>query len=291
MKLSNKYYGYPVLMPFSDDFEGYLKSSVNVYVNNETNCFDFKVTVELSNDDLLLLITEKKASICLHIEESKTCFRKIYQFNEKTFLFSIPFGTVKEELEFNTFILTNEKIYNFKATKIHTFYRDIEINYEPFQIIGAAHSSKININREPDEIKDSASIFSIISDKNAKDNIINYELTEERILIKMPDRDFNLYGNLYKQNQLKNRHKDILLSTIAIPVMTAVFNELKESGGIYEDKIWYKSIKQSFKEKKINFEEELKKENISSYELSQIIFGGVVSKSLYQIEKLTEEIR
>lgn len=291
MKLTNKFYGYPVLTPYSDDYTGAFTAQVNVLIDQEKNVLRFKVITDILNEDLLGLIESKEASFCIHLEESKTCFRKALLFNEKSFEFTLDYALVKDAIEVNTFIITNTAIDNFSPQKIHTFYEGVTINYGPHQIIGATLTETIQVTKKSDEIKDASSIFAIISDKEAKDKIVKVELTEERIVIKLESEDFLLYGRLLRQNELKNRHKDILLSNIVMPVIIDVFQQIRESEeGIYDDKIWYRSIEAALLEKNISFNDEIRDRNFNAYLLAQIIFEDILSKSLNQIRQLTEEV-
>lgn len=290
MKLTNKFYGYPVLTPYSDDYTGAFTSRINVLIDLEENVLRFKILTDILNEDLLGLIENNAASFCVHLEESKTCFRKTFRFNEKSFEFTLNSGLVKDAIEVNTFIITNKAINNFAPQAIHAFYDGVAINYAAHQIIGATLTETIQVTKKSDEIKDASSIFAIISDKEAKDKIVKVELTEERIVIKLASEDFLLYGRLLRQNELKNRHKDILLSNIVMPVIIDVFQQIRESEeGIYEDKIWYRSIEAALLEKEINFTTEIRDRNFNAYLLAQIIFEDILSKSLNQIRVLTEE--
>ena len=105
----------------------------------------------------------------------------------------------------------------------------------------------------------------------------------------MPEADFNLYNRLMRQNGLKNRHKDILLSNIVMPIMVEVLQILKDSQSLYDEKIWHKSLIKAYQDKGIDIIQAFNSNKFSSYYYAQVIFDAVISKSLNQVEILAEE--
>lgn len=288
MKLTDKYYGYPVISALSDDFEGLFSTDINVVKDDINEQFIISVRIVLENDDFHELLKSNMVSFSLHLEESRTCFREVHNFNQLDYTFVIPYGKVRENIEVCTFLTTTTEIQNFKANSMHEFYRDITINYEPYQIIGISNQHTIEVSMENDEIKNPSSIFSIIPDKENKEPFISVTLDETRIVIKMPEKDFELYYRLMRQNQTRNNNKDILLSNIVMPVMVQVLYNIKESEHMYDDKIWHKSLVKAFSDKGIDILSVLESNDIKSYYHAQIIFDSVISKSLAQVERILE---
>jgi hypothetical protein len=288
MKLTDKYFGYPVLSPLSDDYNGQFDINISTSIDEENETIIVSLSVVLDNDDLRMLIDSNKAIFTIHMEESKTCFREIFEFNSYTSTFSIPIGKVKETIEANAFITIKDRIQFYPKT-IHEFYSGIEIVYDKYQTIALSNTKMVEISKENDEIKESSSIFSIVSDKTKTLKYIKIELKDERIVIVMPEQDYILYYKLMRQNSMKNRNKEILLSNIVMPIMVEVLQILKEDAGLYEDKIWFKSLLAAYQEKNINLLDEFVKNGFSPYYFSQLIFDAVIGKSLMQVEKLTEE--
>jgi hypothetical protein len=155
-------------------------------------------------------------------------------------------------------------------------------------MIAISNYNLVEIVKEPDEIKTASSIFIVIPDKSKKEEIIKIDLQEERIVITMPEDDFKLYDRLSRQNRITNYHREILLSNIVMPVMVEVFQLLKDSEGLYERRIWYKSIVEAYEKKNIDIVSELQKEDFSPLKFSQIIFDNVIQKAMKQVESLLE---
>lgn len=288
MKLTDKYFGYPVLSPLSDDYIGHFDVNISTSIDSSNDMIIVSLTIILDNDDLRMIIDSKNAHFIVHLEESRTCFREVYIFETYTSTFSIPIGKVKESIEVNAFITAKREL-QFYPKSIHDFYKNMEIVYHKYETIALSNTKTVEISKENDEIKESASIFSIVSDKTKTVKYIKVELKDERIVIVMPERDYNLYYKLMRQNNMKNRNKDILLSNIVMPIMVELLQILKEDFGLYEDKIWFRSLLAAYKEKNINLIEEFDKNGFSPYYFSQLIFDAVIGKSLIQVEKLTEE--
>lgn len=288
MKLVDKYYGYPVLSTLSDDYLGKFEFGINASLNDEEQIVEFNVIITLNNEEILNLIKEGKASFMLHLEESKTCYREIVKFDSIEHTFSVPYGRIRESLEAILFVVATKRIENFSSESIHTFYKGHNISYEQYQMIAISNYNLVEIVKEPDEIKTASSIFIVIPDKSKKEEIIKIDLQEERIVITMPEDDFKLYDRLSRQNRITNFHREILLSNIVMPVMVEVFQLLKDSEGLYERRIWYKSIVEAYEKKNIDIVSELQKEDFSPLKFSQIIFDNVIQKAMKQVESLLE---
>lgn len=285
MKLTDKYYGYPVISPISDDYDGEFSVKINTYLDEENQELLININVNLENEDIRNLLEKGKIKIVLHLEESRTCFREIFEFETLNHQIKLPIGKVRENIEVCTFLIVKEKI-EFEPKSVHEFYKSNKIIYEPYQTIGIGNMQNVEISKEVDEIKDSSSIFSIIPDKTGTEKIIRLELREERIVIIMPNSDYNLYYRLMGQNKLKNRHKEILLSNIVMPIMVEVLQMLKDQKNLYEEKIWFKSLVQAYADKNIDFLQKLSQENFSPYYYAQLIFDSIISKSLNQLDTI-----
>lgn len=285
MKLTDKYFGYPVISPISDDYEGLFSVDIHTQLDESNQELIIHTNVHLDNKDIKQLVEKGKASIVLHLEESKTCYREIYIINNQTNRLVISVGKFRENIEVSSFVIANEKI-EFEPESVHSFYKMSRIIYEPYQTIGIALPQSIEISKEVDEIKNSSSIFSIIPDKTGLQKYMKVELREERVVIIMPNEDYILYHRLMRQNLVKNNHKEILLSNIVMPIMVEVLQTLQEQYTIYEDKIWFKSLVAAYKEMSIDILSLFEDNSFSPYYYAQIIFDGVISKSLVQLQLL-----
>lgn len=288
MKLTDKYYGYPVLSPLSDDYNGKFDVNITTSIDEQSELIVVSLSIILDNDDLRDLIDSGNACFAIHLEESKTCFREIYEFSTYSHDFTIPIGKVKETIDVNAFVIAKIDI-RYNPRSVHEFYSDMDIVYHKYQTIALSYTKTVELSKDNDEIKESSSIFSIVSDKSKNLKFIKVELKEERIVIVMPDQDYGLYYKLMRQNNMKNRNKDILLSNIVMPIMVEVLQILREDPSLYDNKIWFKSLLTAYQEKGIDLLDEFNKSGFSPYYYAQLIFDSVIGKALVQVEKLTEE--
>jgi len=286
MKIVDKYYGYPIISPIVDDFNDVFDIQVDSIKNSEDEVLWVKIRIQMTNSEILKLIESGKAIFTIHFEESKTCFREIVQFKTLEYELKIPFGKIRDKIEVCGFITTTSLISNFKSDSMHQFYKDIDIVYEPYQIIGTSSGTTIELIKGEDDISEPKSIFAIVANQDDDVKVYGLDFNEDRIVIKMPKNQFKIYAQLSARNRLKNQTQDILLAKIVMPVMIETFNELKQSADMYEDKLWFKSIIKAFEDKKIDFMKELEKEGYDSYYFSQILFDSVFSKALDQTLEL-----
>ncbi len=286
MRIVDKYYGYPVISHSSDDFNSVFDIQVDSIELPDEEVLLVKTVIELEDREILKLISENKIVFTIHFEESKTCYREIVQFKTLKNEFKIPFGKVRDKIEVCGFLTTTTEIKGFKSDNMHPFYKNMEVNYEPYQIIGFSSSIVIDLVKEEDEIKEPKSIFAIISNKDENSKTYELDWNENRIIIKMPENDFKIYGQLSSRNLLQNQTQEILLAKIVMPVMVEAFNLLKNSIDLYSNLLWFKSIVKTFKDKNINIEKELDKESFDAYKYAQILFDSIYPKALQQVVDL-----
>lgn len=289
MKIVDKYYGYPIISPSSDDFSGVFDIQVDSIELPDEELLLVKTVIQIEDKGLLKLISDNKVVFTVHFEESKTCYREIIQFQTLENEFKIPFGKIRDKIEVCGFITTTTEINDFKSDNMHSFYEDIEINYEPYQIIGISSSIVIDLVKAEDDIKEPKSIFAIIPNKEENSKMYKLDWTENRIIIGMPESDFKIYAQLTSRNLLQNQTQEILLAKIVMPVMVEAFNLLKNSRDLYNDLLWYKSVVKAFEDKNIDIEKELDKESFEPYKYSQILFDTIYPKALQQVVDLVNQ--
>lgn len=281
MKLKDKYFPYPVIKP---DLQDYQSTTFNTSVKTKVTDKEITLLIEFNLDNIELsnLILRGDARFVIHLEESRTMFREVYQFNDLKNEIVIPSDKIRNNIELTSFIIANDDIVNFNSKDLDLIYRDITVSYDKYNIIGLAQSMDIKVLKENDDIKEISSIFSIIPSTD-EDRFYNLKLTKENIIIEIPKDDFTRYnylGNTFKAKVNEKEKGLILMTLVLIPPFIEALNLIKEDPESYQTSLWYNSLILAFKRKEIELEEEFKSSEFSSYYLSQVIFEDVISNSM-----------
>lgn len=286
MRINDKYFPYPVIKEDVEDFNTTTYKINIFYEESDGNDLILKFEFVLDNEEIKELIKEKKAKFIVHVEESVTMFREVFEFSETSGKINIPEDKVRHKIELSSFIVAKTELPNFKSNDLNMIYNNIEINYNKFNIIGISQSNEILIQKESDEIKDVSSIFQIV--KSEEERILKIRLANERIYIEMPNKDYERYNILTHRyrNINKNNSHLILLSLVIIPSFVEALSTIKTDYKAYQDAIWYNSLLKAFDKKNVDIEKMFETNDFNSYELTQIIFENVINDSI----KILDEV-
>lgn len=268
MQNINKTFPYPVLSETTDDI---LNSnfSVDVTQKGEELFFEFS----LQNEILEELIKEKKVEYTLHIECSKTRFRKIYTFLENTKKIYIDPKLLKDRVEICSMLIAKEDILNYSSPNFNEDYEGLSFNLKKNSILAYTHDIQMNVENNIDALKSFPSIFMIIpnNDKNAED--MAFELTQSKIKIVLNKRLYDLYKEIKSSIAIQSN----LGALFVVPVLTEIlasFNSLEET---YSDANWYLAISKRLRELNIEPSSELSERAAA---ISQKILGNTLYESL-----------
>lgn len=289
MKISNKYYPFPIIKDEIEDFKTTTYSS-SIESIEDDDYIILNIQFDLDNLEIIDLIKQGKAKFIVHLEESATMYRKSFDFTDIKGQVKIQKDEVRFKIELTTFIIAVEDIINFKSEDLDIIYNDIPISYNKYNIIGIGQSSEIILNKEIDDIKDVSSIFSVIPSPE-EEKLIKLRLSKERIYIELPEKEHEIYGQLVHLYKATNNQNNLILMTlIIIPAFVEALTNIKEgsSNESHSDSLWFNPLVKAFNKKNVNLLEEFKSNDFNAYNLTQIVFDEVINNSvrrLMEVEK------
>lgn len=285
MIIRDKYFTYPVIREHPEDYQ---KSTFKVHVDSSSDEDNIlmRFKFELENEQILQLIKNNKAKFVVHLEEPTTMFREIFAFSTINNEIQISKDKIRMNVELSTFIVVTEDVLDFKSDDLDLIYEGIPISFDKYSIIGVGQSKKIEVNKESDEIKEVSSIFSVIPTEE-ENTIIKIQLSNERIIIEMPKKEYDIYyrlAHIYRVQGKKDNY--ILLSLVIIPSFVEALTIIKEDVDSYRNNMWFKPLINAYGKINVDLEKMFKLEKFSAYELTQKIFDRVLNKGL---ERLGED--
>ena len=181
------------------------------------------ICCDVSNVTLLNLISTNKASIVCVIECAGTMFRNCYKLSIEPTNIVIPLTDLNGKINVSAYIVANEDIENYFSEDFFDDYEGINFYIEKNDILAVDDGffNKIDFDEEQDTKK--TSIFVIIKDKTIKDETMQIEYDSSKIIISLPEDQWNTYE---KTKRIK-KFESMYFSIIAIPALSYALSSLQ----------------------------------------------------------------
>jgi hypothetical protein len=258
MELKSRLFPYPVLSRYSDDFTS-VEFDIDVIPEIGRRTIKFSFFVKLDDDVLLNMIERNQAEFAVHVECPSTCHRELITFREMTAEQEIESGKLNGTVQFCPFILSSKDVDDYSSPNFNSVYKNMKFFIEKHNILAFGKQSNVPVEKDYDDIKNVTSIFTIIPNYDVNAKTIIEDLTGEKILIKIPKKQFDKY----KVVSGSPMNTPIFHSLLILPILVEVFELLKKDGlDDFDDLRWFKSLKKAFSKKGIEFS----KDNIEYFE-------------------------
>lgn len=264
MKISdNTRYPHPVLNEYTDDFVSGKFTCEFRYEEKDSDHIEIESEVSLSNKYLLELVNKGKASTGYYLICKQTYFNSLQIVSvDKT---KKPFA--KENL-FGTLILrpliwTTDVIEDFNSDTINTeFERPCTVSKGA--VIALGHEYRMSI----DSIRfiPFETIFLLSKSKEVPSNQVRVDTNGEQIEILANKETLDNIAEFRSQK----RYRDILLSSLYLPVVMEVLTFIRDRESSFEGKLWYRVFTAKCDEIGID----MKKSDLSVIEIAQKLLRG-----------------
>lgn len=252
MKLNNRLFPYPILSPYFNDYNN-VDFEADITIQQSSHSIQVNIRITLTEPYLLQMVEDGIIEYVLQLECAMTSYRDSIRFSEDYYEYRIPVEMIEEQLNVRVFILATQQLEDFGPSNLVDDYEGLKFDLDEFSIIGIASYRNVKIEKEKDQIKHVASIFSIVKKiENIKKEFI-FEPNGDRIRIEISEEYIEKY-NILNRNP---KNKFALMSVIIAPVLLKVIELIKEDEeDSYSMFKWYSSIAQMMEKKKIGLEED-----------------------------------
>lgn len=273
----------PVLINNSLDYDN---STFDVILENssiDNDLLKLNLKYEIECNSLAEFIKEGKAKVIIKIQSVGTPYREIFEFGDKKeLLISINKNNLAKKISIEGYIIASDNIKNFHPAELNElFFKSQIFNIRKGDIL-ALHPG-YSLPLDSSELEGPvASIFQIIKNEELKESIdVILDTDTEKINIHLNKMVYESYIKIRSQKVLDK----YLAAAIVLPALTEALyyiasdeqNPDKPSG--YEDKRWYRQIKNKIEEKKLSFEEK------SMTSVASSLLGEIVSTALIDFEE------
>lgn len=287
MQLKERYHSYPVLAPYTNDYQNGQFRIKSLKDKSNSGQYLFEVDLYIDNAGLVNLIKEYKADFAIHVECSKTSFRKVFTSDSPKIEMTIDSFNIDGKVEFSPFIIAKQNIFNYKNPSFDAVFDSFSFNINKGQYLATGSIAIVSIVKDVDDLKQISSIIRIAQvadlDKETKVN-----LEGDRIQILVSKQTYEMYTYASRNN---NRLR-MLHSMIVLPALIFVLYELKEDSKMgfeqYSDRRWFQALEIRINELGFNMNSDLFSMK-SPYELAQIILDYPIKDALDNIFEADQE--
>ena len=188
------------------------------------------------------------------------------------FVCKIPSNLVKDKIYLAAFIvLRRDK--NFFCGDWNEDFDGLSFDLPKGSILAYKNFPPLTLAEDPNLFKNVGSIFSVYR-KLDDDSPLEFNATPQKIKIGLNSKDYALYRRYCDNPTLQ----PILNALIILPLLVALFNDLKQDPQEHESDAWFLSPAAAYRRRKLNFKELLASED--SLALAQSVMGLPLTKVL-----------
>jgi len=264
---------YPVLAAGRDDYKTCQFFAEAQPSTDATGNLVFAVKLSTDCAALNRLISQGDAEYLFHVECPTTLYRQAFKHSVGEFVCKIPPAYVKDKLNCVAFIVLRRDVKNFYCADWNGEFDGLTFDLQKGSILAYQNVPTLGLVEDPNLFKNVGSIFSIyrrIGDVAS----FAFDLTTQKIKIGLNAKDYVLYRRYCENPSML----PILNAMIILPVLVAVFDELKLGVQEHESDAWFLALAAAYKRRNLNFVELLDTEDALT--LAQAVMGSPITQAL-----------
>ena len=278
--ISNINFAYPILCNYNDDYIIDFKcGTVNGLRKTKLSSF-IDIVVDLKDQNLINLISSKKAKIILKVYCSSTKFRTIVELNQGMNEITIRNRDINKKVLLQTYIIATDNLDNYCSDNFNEDYKNIKFSIEKGSILAVGETEEVNIEKDIDELSTVNSIIKI-KDSHQDDIPMFVEYDTDYIKIYLSNKSYKTYACYSKFEYLP-----IINSMIIIPGIMDVLDKVAmDYDSEVEDKKWFRVISKKISQatgREFNIDYI---KTHGSFEIIQKIFDCPIIDSMKLIDK------
>lgn len=275
MRIDNFSLPHPVLRPdgnVNGDFASHVKIEIR---KNEVKILTRMI---LTNDILNELVQDKKVAFCLDVSCKYTIFRESYTFFDNKTEILIPASKLRDTTEVNCYLVAVTDITNYKNKYKNDIYDNKTFKITRGEILGYSGRDTFEVEKDW-ETPEVGGAFFVLDKHSGKE--VRYELGSDPILIKIPEKDFEVMHEIKKNENLKAVFYTLYAYPAMLYVLSEIFGERGES--LYAHRRWYKRLQEILNSSQYK---QLTRSQEDYPKIAQMIFQYPLSSSLQDIQKI-----
>jgi hypothetical protein len=239
MIVTNYSYPHPVL-GHTDDVEGEFGVDFEEELGRDEILLHCEIKLE--NKTLYKAFEEDKVNVVCDIDCPSTLYRSTIKIKDKSSIIKINSNDVRDKVDVNFYVIASEGIRGYQPEGINIDYENVNFDIEKGEVLAVdkrnGHSYFI-AKKSYEQFKSASSFMQVVKQEDIERGPVDYVLDDERILIRLPEKDFNHYSEIYTDDSFPAVYHAIL----ALPALTTALSEaLSEGKEDLKEKLWYQHI-------------------------------------------------
>jgi hypothetical protein len=287
MRVGKRLFPYPVLnnqknlSGFKNSYFGFdydlEKKDNNIILKN--------ICYETNNENLEVLIEEGKVCVTCIIECSETLFRNSYMISQTFRDIVIPIYSLKGKVVISAYAYALVDIPEYYDIDFLEEYDGFSFDIEKYDILACDDGYTTKIKYDEQEDNKVASIFLVLKKFGDTSERITVRENDERIIIDVPEKQFDIYDKMKLNPYLRN----IFFSILIIPALSYIVEKHKDRDieDLRLDYNWFVSIENKYEElynKKLT-NDSLK--NLAGIEIAQLLMNYPITKGIDELFSLS----
>jgi hypothetical protein len=280
----NRLFPYPVLRKGNKNFNSAAFEANVQYKYNEKE-YEFLVSINLTDKNLINLAKANEVSILCHLECSKTKFRIVKELQTGENQFKVDVASLDGRLQLVALIVAKKDLEDYHSDDFDSDYEDNTFFIRKGNILGVAEIPPVFIENKKENNSSLPSIFNIRSSEDEEFMKVGYE--DNRIMITLPIEEFKIRNA--NNNGLHSRR--IMNSMIVFPTLVAILNEISKPESIqdYGNLRWFAVVNKKLKG--LNPPVDLQNgdlENSDIFHVAQQLLEELFSEAMISVDYLEE---
>jgi hypothetical protein len=280
MRITNISLPHPIL-GLKDDIAG--NFTIEPIVDLGKTEISIQIKAVVSNSTIEELIIDKKCSYCVEVHCQNTLYRKSFIFSDQDAQIKISTDELLGKTDVQVFLVATDQITSYHPVGINADYMDYRFNLKKGDVIGYGGSFTFISEKNWRNLKKLASFIVIEKNEDIDQGPVEYDLSGDRILIKLGKRDFE------KSKTLQNFPyiPDVFHTAIIYPALLHSTYAMFTNPESYGESKWSAYINQI-----LESNEELqgidRNDPDSAVKATQAILKDPLTRTLLAIEQLEE---
>ncbi len=289
MRIGKRLFPYPILN--NDRLYSQFKESVfsleyEELVTDELYSLE-NIRCNITSEYLIDLIKNGLAEIVVVVECASTMFRHHYILPLEKTTINIPISDLNGKLTVSAYIVATKDIEKYSCKDFLDDYEGYRFSIEKNDILAVDDGFTNKIDFDENEDTKKSSVFVVIKDKTIKDETMHIDFDTSKVIIYLPEEQWNRYEKTKRIGKFQN----LYFSILAIPALVYAIQELEKKDATLDqlrmDYSWFNAFLLSYKN--INNHELTDEEflTMNAYLEVQKLMNTPVTKALDDIFDLT----
>lgn len=237
MKLKHRTFPYPVVGN-GDDVDAGFQTPIQVHRRDEA--FELDVRCMMSSESLEKLINKKQAGYGLHVECTRTLYRKLFPLRvnrEGLASARIEVADVSGAVEVNVVVYAKEDIPRYKVSEAHSDYGNKAFFVSRGDFLAISEGTLFDADIRRDMLRSIDSIMTV-SPRDDNETEMEADFNGDKIAINLSKDDFESYQSVKRDMMFR----ELAAQAIVLPVLVEALEHIKSGSPDYEDLRWFRNL-------------------------------------------------